>query len=316
MVRRRVAAYHPAVTTAVSATSHDVAQAPAGAGRGAGWWLPTLTLWNREWVRFLRQRHRVASAFLTPVILWVFLGVGMNHAFVIGQKASTSAHGSGVAAMGSVAGTHVSYLEYFFPGTLAFILLSTAIFSTITVIEDRREGFLQGVLVAPAPRVSIVLGKVFGGATVAILQTTVFLVFWPLVTGVHGPWSQILGNMAAAWGVLVVLAIQMTAMGLCIAWPMNSTAGFHAVMMVFLMPAWFLSGAVFPLTGAPWWLKGLMCINPLTYGQAALTQTLTGQPGVVGVPVDTLGAAAVALVLTVAIVLGAAAMVGRRGRGG
>jgi ABC-2 type transport system permease protein len=230
----------------------------------------TATLWKREMVRFFRQKNRVVSALVTPVLLWIGLGAGLDRAFV--QTDAAGATGiSDVAASGD----GVGYMAYFFPGTLSMILLFTAIFSTISVIEDRREGFLQGVLVAPIPRLAIVLGKVFGGASIALIQALVFLLLWPLVGSFPG-----VGPAVAAGGVLLLLSIAMTAMGLCIAWPMDSTAAFHAVMMLVLMPMWFLCGAMFPISTAQPWLRVLMWINPLTYGQSVLSQTLLGYDAV------------------------------------
>lgn len=243
-------------------------------GGGGRLWPAALTLWKREMVRFFRQKNRVVSALVTPVLLWIGLGAGLDRAFVQGgtevvqREAASGLDASGV-------GSGVGYMAYFFPGTLSMILLFTAIFSTISVIEDRREGFLQGVLVAPIPRLSIVLGKVFGGSSIAMIQALVFMLLWPLVGSFPG-----VGAALAAVCVLALLSIAMTAMGLCIAWPMDSTAAFHAVMMLFLMPMWFLCGAVFPVSTAMPWLRVLMWINPLTYGQAVLSRALLGYDAV------------------------------------
>jgi len=122
--------------------------------------LAVFSLWRREIVRFLRQPSRVAGALATPVLFWLLLGGGMSRSFT---------------ASGAGEGNSMNYLEYFFPGTLAMIVLFTAVFSTISVIEDRREGFLQGVLVAPVRRWTIVWGKVLGSATLACAQGLVFL---------------------------------------------------------------------------------------------------------------------------------------------
>jgi ABC-2 type transport system permease protein len=121
------------------------------------------------------------------------------------------------------------------------ILLFTAIFSTISIIEDRREGSCQGVLVAPVSRMSIVLGKVLGGTALAFGQGLLFLLLGPLA-GL----KLTAGGFVAALGFMLVLAFALTALGFCIAWRMTSTQGFHAVMNLFLMPLWFLSGALFP----------------------------------------------------------------------
>jgi ABC-2 type transport system permease protein len=149
------------------------------------------------------------------------------------------------------------------------ILLFTAIFSTISVIEDRREGFLQGVLVAPVSRMSIVLGKVLGGTILAFGQGLIFLILAPLI-GIR----LSIASFALAMIVMLVLSFALTALGLCIAWRMESTQGFHAIMNLFLMPMWFLSGALFPVAGAWRGLQMVMMINPLTYGLAALRRAM------------------------------------------
>ena len=110
--------------------------------RGEGFLLPAATLWKRELVRFARDRHRLFGAVLQPFVFWLLLGIGMSASF----------------APAGLAGT-ISYLEYIYPGTLLMVLLFTAIFSTISVVEDRREGFMQSVLVAPVSRSGVVLGK-------------------------------------------------------------------------------------------------------------------------------------------------------------
>jgi len=201
------------------------------------------TLWRREIVRFLRQRSRVVGALGTPLMFWLVIGAGIGRSFK-----SDDAPGAG------------NYLQYFYPGTLLLILLFTAIFSTISIIEDRREGFLQGVLAAPVSRGAIVLGKLLGGATLATLQGAVFLALAPLA-GLHlAPLSAL-----ALLAVMFLVALGLTGLGFMIAWPMESTQGFHAVMNLFLMPLWLLSGALFPGSGASPVLQWIMRVNPLTY---------------------------------------------------
>src|SRR5688572_17121139 len=212
---------------------------------------PALSLCHRELVRFLRQRHRIIGALATPIVFWLLIGGGMGRSF------SADVPGG------------ENYLRYFFPGTVLMILLFTAIFSTISVIEDRREGFLQGVLVAPVSRMSIVLGKVLGGTILAFGQGLIFLVLAPLV-GVR----LSLAAFALAAFTMLIVSFALTALGLCIAWRMESTQGFHAIMNLFLMPMWFLSGALFPVAGAWKGLQLVMMINPLTYGLAALRRAV------------------------------------------
>ncbi len=219
-----------------------------------GMLLPAMSLCQRELVRFLRQRNRIIGAFATPVVFWLLIGAGIGRSF---------RNAPGAPADGG-------YLQFFFPGTVLMILLFTAIFSTISIIEDRKEGFLQSVLVAPVSRLSIVLGKVLGGTILAFGQGFIFLMLCPLVGLKLGGWGLIVAVF-----VMLVLSFSLTALGFCIAWRMSSTQGFHAIMNLFLMPMWFLSGALFPPrpdTFAP--LRWVMNANPLTYGLAALRQAL------------------------------------------
>ena len=248
--------------------------------RPVGLWLPALSLARRELVRFLRQRHRIIGALATPIVFWLLIGAGMGRSFQAG-----SAPGGD------------NFLVYFFPGTVLMILLFTAIFSTISIIEDRREGFLQSVLVAPVSRMSIVLGKVLGGTALAFGQGLLFLLLSPLV-GIR--------PTVAGWGLallfMLVLSFALTALGFCIAWRMNSTQGFHAIMNLFLMPLWFLSGALFPPSGAWGPLAWVMRLNPLTYGLAGLRRAMYwGQPASGDMGLGAGGNVAVCLAVSVAI---------------
>ncbi|MDB5321584.1 MAG: multidrug efflux pump, inner rane subunit [Phycisphaerales bacterium] len=216
-------------------------------------WLPALSLAKRELVRFLRQRNRIIGALATPIVFWLLIGAGMGRSF----QGAPGGGGDG------------NYLRYFYPGTVLMILLFTAIFSTISIIEDRREGFLQSVLVAPISPMVIVLGKVLGGTALAFGQGLIFLVLAPLVGFSFTPISFLL-----ALFVMFVVAFALTALGFCIAWRMSSTQGFHAIMNLFLMPMWFLSGALFPASGAMAGLQWVIRLNPLSYGLSALRQTM------------------------------------------
>lgn len=226
--------------------------------------LPAVTLWHREIIRFLRQPSRVVGALGQPVVFWLLLGGGLAASFrPPGAPPDTG------------------YIEYFYPGIIALIVLFTAIFATISIVEDRRAGFLQGVLVAPVARSVIVLGQALGGTTLALLQAALFLVLAPII-GI----DLTLGSAAAAMAVIVVMAFALTSLGLLIAWRMDSTQGFHAIMNLLLIPIWLLSGAFFPAAGAPGWLGWVMRLNPLTYGVAALRRALYfGTPAAVsGLP--------------------------------
>jgi ABC-2 type transport system permease protein len=218
--------------------------------------MAVLALARREMVRFWRERTRVVGALLQPLMFWGLFSAGLGASF-----RPSGGDGAGYAA-------------YLFPGTVVLILLFTAIFSTISVIEDRREGFLQGVLAAPVPRASIVLGKVLGGTALAVAQAALVLLCAPLV----GLRPSLL-SVAGALGVLVLIGFALTALSFCIAWRMRSTQGFHAIMTIFLMPLWLLSGAFFPADGAPLWLRALILADPLTYGLASLRRLLSNGAG-------------------------------------
>jgi len=214
---------------------------------------PALTLAKRELVRFLRQRNRVASALLQPIVIFVLFGSALNGSF----KAPS--------------GSDTHYFEYLFPGTIAMILMFTAIFSTISIIEDRREGFLQSVLVAPSPRLSMVLGKLLGGTALAFFQALIFLIAGYFFIIPMTPMA-----LLASCGMMALIAFALCGLGFIIAWRMDSTQGFHAIMMLFLMPMLMLSGAFFPAQGAPAWLSATMHANPLYYGLAGLRHTIYG----------------------------------------
>src|SRR5262252_4878253 len=209
--------------------------------------LPAFTLWWREIVRFYRQPARVVGVIISPLLFWVVIGAGFGTSL---QRGST---GTG------------NFLNYFYPGALLMIVLFTSIFTMMSVIEDRNEGFLLSVLVAPVPRSAIVLGKVLGGTTLAAIQGLIFLVFSPLV-GVH----LSAGSFGLVVLVVFLVAFALTALGFAIAWPLDSSQSFHAIINLFLIPLWLLSGALFPLSGASTWLRAVMYVNPLTYGVEAL----------------------------------------------
>jgi len=213
--------------------------------------LPAFTLWWREIVRFYRQPARVVGVIISPLLFWVVIGAGF------GTSLQSQATGQG------------NYLNYFFPGALIMIVLFTSIFTMMSVIEDRNKGFLLSVMVAPVHRSGIVLGKVLGGTTLSAIQGLLFLIFAPLI-GIHMGLEQLL--LVAL--IVFLVAFSLTALGFAIAWRMESTQGFHAIINLFLIPLWLLSGALFPIRGASGWIRWLMEINPLTYGLDALQLVL------------------------------------------
>ncbi|MGB7158001.1 MAG: ABC transporter permease [Tepidisphaeraceae bacterium] len=252
--------------------------------------LPALSLCHRELIRFLRQRSRIIGALVTPIVFWLLIGGGMGRSF---------------RAEGLPGGTN--FIQYFFPGTILMILLFTAIFSTISIIEDRKEGFLQGVLVAPVPRMAIVLGKVLGGTVLAFGQGLLFLLLAPTV-GIHLSATAIVLTLL----VMLLVSFALTALGFCLAWRMSSTQGFHAIMNLFLMPMWFLSGALFPAGGAMGGLAWIMRLNPLTYGLAALRRAMYWHDPAASATMPSFGLSlAVTITFAIAMLVLASAIAGK-----
>lgn len=206
----------------------------------------------RELVRFLRDKSRVIGSIAPPLVFWFLIGSGLGDSF-----RHTGAPGG------------ANYLQYFFPGTVMLIVLFTAIFATISVIEDRHEGFLQSVLAAPIPRSAMAAGKVLGAALLAFLHGLAFLLLAPAVGLSLGPMDWVY-----ALSAMFLASAGMAGLGFLIAWKLDSAQGFHAVMNLLLLPMWMLSGALFPSAGAPAWLKALVALNPMTYGVLALQRSL------------------------------------------
>lgn len=216
------------------------------------WWRTVQALWWRDVVRFVRQRSRVMGALAQPLLFWGVIGTGLNESFKI-----AGADG-------------VGYREYFFPGVVLMVVLFTSIFATISLIEDRHQGFLQAVQVAPAGTSAIVVGKTLGGATLAMGQAMLFVALSPLA---GFPYASI------AWGLLVpallLTSIALTALGFAVAWGLDSAQGYHAVMSAVLIPLWILSGAMFPgPASGP--MAMLLKYNPMSYAATLIRRAFYG----------------------------------------
>ncbi len=231
-------------------------------------WLAVGTLCQRDLIRFWREKARVLGFVGSPLLFWLLIGSGFGN------------------------------LAFFFPGALVLTVMFSAVFSTMSLIEDRREGFLLSMLVSPAPRSSMVLGKILGSSTLAWIQGLLFLCFLPMTGYASGG-----AGVAAAAGIVFLISFTFTALGFAIAWQMQSTQGFHAVMNLVLFPLWLISGALFPMTSAHGWVRGLMRINPVTYVVAALRDSLerhapAGSPPLGASLIVTLACAAVLLAVS------------------
>jgi daunorubicin resistance ABC transporter membrane protein len=208
---------------------------------------------GRDLRRFFRQPSRVVGSVAQPLILWVLLGAGLGDSFQVAGA------------------TGMRYLAYFYPGTIVLTMLFTAIFSTMSVIDDRHHGFLQAVLVAPVSRAALVLGKTLGGVTIALLQATALVALAPMA---GFPLREI--NLPLVFAALALAAIGFTALGFSVAWWIDSTQGYHGIMSVALIPLWMLSGAMFPARGGSKWMNALMTADPMTYAVSAVRRGLHG----------------------------------------
>ena len=199
-------------------------------------------LWRRDLLRFVRQRSRLFGALLQPLVFWLMIGGGMASTFRLGSA------------------TGLGYMEFFYPGIVLMMVLFASIFGTITVIEDRNEGFLQSVLVGPGSRGAVVVGKSLGVGSVGLVQAALFLAFAPFAGFAFGGISWL--TLAT---FLVLSALALSAFGFALAWWIDSSQGYHAVMSVVLLPGWVLSGAMFPPDSSSSLLSTIMWLNPMSY---------------------------------------------------
>ena len=205
-------------------------------------WATISVLWARDLKRFFRKPSRLIGAFLQPVIFWIMIGSGFSSTFKL------------------VGAETMSYEQYFFPGVVMMLVLFAAIFGTITVIEDRREGFLQSVLIAPGSRSALVLGKALGVSSIGLIQASVFLALAPYA---GFSYSEI--DWISLYVFLSTGALALSTFGFALAWWLNSSQAYHAIMSVILIPGWILSGAMFPINSSNTALNWVMTLNPMSY---------------------------------------------------
>jgi ABC-2 type transport system permease protein len=199
-------------------------------------------VWRRELIRFRRDRLRAITSLIQPVLFLFVLGTGL----------------SALASSGMPPG--VNFRTFIYPGILAMSVLFTAIFSAASIVWDREFGFLREMLVAPVSRSAIVVGKCLGGATIATFQGIVMLALAGLA---HVPYNPVL--LVILVGELLLLAFTITAFGVMMAARITQFQAFMALTQMLVLPLFFLSGALYPLTGLPGWLSVLTRIDPLTY---------------------------------------------------
>jgi ABC-2 type transport system permease protein len=209
-------------------------------------------LWLRQMKRYLRSRARIIGSLGQPLLFLIALGFGFGPVF---QRA-----GQG------------SYIQFLAPGVICMTILFTAIFNGIELIWDRQFGFLKETLVAPVSRLTIMVGRTLGGATVALLQGLIVSAICVLA----GFRPRSLAAAPEAFVFMTLVAVMFTAFGTAIASVMEDFQGFQLVMNFLVMPTFFLSGALFPLTNVPRLMGTIAAIDPLSYGVDGLRSSLTG----------------------------------------
>jgi len=194
---------------------------------------------HREILRFFRQRGRLVATLLTPLLFWAFLGLGFGSLFEQTQLQKSSA-------------------TYFFPGVLMLTVVFSSVFSMISLIQDRNEGFLQGMRLIPQSALKIVLGKISASSVMAMVQSVLILLLFPLA-GI-----QVKGtDFVSVFLILGLASVLMSLIGFGFAWYLNSVQGFHGIMNMVIFPMWILSGAIFPFETAHTAIQFLMRLNPL-----------------------------------------------------
>ena len=233
-------------------------------------------IWYRDLIRYWRDRARLIASLAQPLLFLIVFGTGLSSAL--------SGAGGGFGGGGAAGATHLGYIQFIYPGIIGMAVLFTAIFGAMSIVWDREFGFLKEVLVAPIDRSAVAVGKALGGATQAMIQGLILLVLAPVI-GV----TLTLGSVLTLVPLIFVLAFALSSMGVLIASRMKSMQGFQVVMNFLMMPIFFLSGALFPLSGLPAWMTVLTRIDPASYGMDALRHVVLSGAGVPSVVLDRLG---------------------------
>ena len=220
------------------------------------------TIWWRDILRFWRDKPRIVGAVAQPALFLFVLGVGLSK----GLGGAAAGGRGGIVAPGGV-----NYVTFIYPGIIGMTVLFTSIFSAMSIIWDREFGFLKEVMVAPISRWAVAVGKALGGSTVATLQGTIILLFAPILKVKLTPLM-----IVEMWLLMLLISFTLTSLGIVIAARMKLMEGFQMIMNFFLMPMFFLSGAMFPLQNLPAWMKALVEIDPLSYGVDILRYTVIG----------------------------------------
>jgi ABC-2 type transport system permease protein len=222
-------------------------------------------LWLREMKRYFRAKSRILGSLAVPFFFLAFLGLGFSRMAVPGVTQS------------------VGYIKYLVPGIIGMSLLFQSIFAGLSVLWDREFGFLKEIMVAPVSRVSIVLGRIAGGMTAALIQGLLVMIVSLLV----GFRVRSVPGLLVALVFMVLISTSFIGLGLLFASRMKDMQGYSIIMNFVVFPLFFLSGALYPLDNLPSWLRVLSHLDPLTYGVDGLRGALLGISAR-GIPLDLL----------------------------
>jgi ABC-2 type transport system permease protein len=239
--------------TPIEAPAHQVAGVRVPTRSFAGELRAIRVVWRRELIRFSRDRLRIVTSLVQPFLFLFVLGTGLS------SLVSAGTHG-------------INFKTFIYPGVLCMAVMFTAMFSAASIVWDREFGFLREMMVAPVRRSSIVLGKCFGGATVAAFQGVIVLAISPLV---DIPYS--LPLIAELFALQLLLAFSITAFGMMAAARITQMQSFMALMQMAIMPMFFISGAMFSVAHLPRWLAILNRLDPLTYAVDPMRRAIFAQ---------------------------------------
>ncbi|MDD5163704.1 MAG: ABC transporter permease [Candidatus ainarchaeum sp.] len=213
-------------------------------------------MWLREMKRFFRAKSRIIGNLSMPFIWLVIMGIGLSSSF-------------------SIPGVKFDYLAFIAPGVIGMTLLFSSIFSGISVIWEKQFGFLKEILVAPVSRTSIVLGKIFGSATISFINGVLIMIIAILIGSISIASLSVFSILLAII-FMILICLAFVSVGIAIASRLNNMEGFQMIMSFLVMPTFFLSGAFIPLQNAPLWMGTIAMFDPLLYGVDGLRGVFLG----------------------------------------
>ncbi len=208
------------------------------------------TIWQREFIRYWRDKVHIVSSLFQPIMFLIFFGSGLQRTLAVGNFG-------------------VDFLQFIYPGIIAMSVMGVALFSTISTVWDREFGFLKEILVAPVSRVAVAFGKALGATTIAAIQALILFILAPIIGVKIG-----IAVVPQLLLFMILLAFAISGLGLLIASFLRTTQSFGLLMQLLIFPLFLVSGALFPLTAVPTWMSVLAKIDPLTYGVDAFRQIL------------------------------------------